>query len=243
MFRQDGSHSRIILLILLIIWLSDNQPDFVSSKARAAAEWFTEVLVGGFEDPVLFEFEVKLWTSSTVLELTEQALRQQVVCPLDNEGYSNDWVVFESHQHGHEKNWMPWVRNGEIQFVHRLGSMVSMAGGAGDYHDPNIDVSCISGGSQVCNAGGIHIGLVHGRPSGRLLNRYYQHRLWYLPTIAGFFISPPFFFHDRQIEFAAGLAYFPDERQLMVSYGVRDCEAWLATMDLDEVIAFIAEGS
>ena len=25
----------------------------------------------------------------------------------------------------------------------------------------------------------------------------------------------------------------------MVSYGVRDCEAWTATMDVDEVIRFI----
>ena len=52
-------------------------------------------------------------------------------------------------------------------------------------------------------------------------------------------ISSPFFFHDRQIEFAAGLAYIREKRQLVASYGIRDCEAWLATMDLDEVLAFV----
>ena len=36
---------------------------------------------------------------------------------------------------------------------------------------------------------------------------------------------------------AAGLAVFG--KQLMVSYGVRDCEAWTATMDVEEVIRFI----
>jgi hypothetical protein len=56
-------------------------------------------------------------------------------------------------------------------------------------------------------------------------------------------MSMPFYFHDKQIEFAAGLAYFPDKRQLMASYGVRDCEAWVARMELDEVLAFIEEPS
>jgi hypothetical protein len=37
----------------------------------------------------------------------------------------------------------------------------------------------------------------------------------------------------------AGLAYFPKLKQLMISYGVRDCEAWTATMDPDEVLNFI----
>jgi predicted GH43/DUF377 family glycosyl hydrolase len=50
-------------------------------------------------------------------------------------------------------------------------------------------------------------------------------------------ISQPFFFHDRQIEFAAGLALV--DGKLIASYGVRDCEAWLARLDPDEVIRFI----
>jgi hypothetical protein len=54
-------------------------------------------------------------------------------------------------------------------------------------------------------------------------------------------MSMPFYFHDKQIEFAAGMAYFPARRQLMASYGVMDREAWTATMDLDEVLAFIEE--
>ena len=50
-------------------------------------------------------------------------------------------------------------------------------------------------------------------------------------------VSEPFYFHDKQIEFCAGLARFGDK--LMVSYGVRDEEAWTATMDLDEVEEFL----
>jgi hypothetical protein len=52
-------------------------------------------------------------------------------------------------------------------------------------------------------------------------------------------ISPPFYFHDKVIEFAAGMAYFPERHELMVSYGVRDCEVWSATMDVNEVVKFV----
>jgi hypothetical protein len=129
-----------------------------------------------------------------------------------------------------------------MQFVYRLGSLIGLEG-HGAYRDPKIDVSRISGGSQVIDAGGIVIALVHeanfipGRP-----NRYYSHRFATFANDGGVLrISRPFVFHDRQIEFAAGLAYIPEKRQLVASYGIRDCEAWLATMDLDDVIAFIAE--
>jgi hypothetical protein len=66
--------------------------------------------------------------------------------------------------------------------------------------------------------------------------RFYQHRFARLAAdgrLAG--LSRPFFFHGRQIEFAAGMALFGDK--LMVSYGDKDREAWLATMDVGEVLA------
>jgi sugar lactone lactonase YvrE len=40
-------------------------------------------------------------------------------------------------------------------------------------------------------------------------------------------LSLPFVFHDKQIEFAAGLAWHPDGKRLLVSYGVKDQEAWV----------------
>jgi hypothetical protein len=48
-------------------------------------------------------------------------------------------------------------------------------------------------------------------------------------------ISPAFLFHDRQIEFAAGLAWHSNHKRLVISYGIRDCEAWLATIDWYDV--------
>jgi predicted GH43/DUF377 family glycosyl hydrolase len=137
---------------------------------------------------------------------------------------------------------MPWVNGGELQFVYRLGALLDPHGVMTARHEPKWKVDHISGGSQVVRvADGEFLALVHearaipGRP-----NRYYQHRFVVLdPEGRVKAISAPFFFHDRQIEFAAGLAYFPDKKQLLVSYGIKDSEAWYATMDVAEVLRFV----
>ena len=48
-------------------------------------------------------------------------------------------------------------------------------------------------------------------------------------------MSQPFVFFDKQIEFCAGLARAPDTNKLILSFGVRDAEAWLATVSVKEV--------
>ena len=107
------------------------------------------------------------------------------------------------------------------------------------HHEPSVDCGHISGGSQVVGISpDVNLCIVHEArviPGSGL--RFYQHRFARLAadgSLAG--LSRPFFFQDRQIEFAAGLARFGDK--LMISYGVRDREAWTATVDIDEVVRF-----
>jgi glycosyltransferase involved in cell wall biosynthesis len=196
-------------------------------------------LVRGFEDSRLFWWNDELSSVSTVRELSVEGRCDQVVAMFSPRGYS-DWRQILTKDRRNEKNWMPWVRNGELQFVYRLGTLVDDNGDVVFESDPGFDVSHISGGSQVVQVDErtwlalVHeAGFIPGRP-----NRYYQHRfVSFWPHGGVDRISAPFFFHDRQIEFAAGLAVFG--KQLMVSYGVRDCEAWTATMDTEEVLRFI----
>jgi hypothetical protein len=48
-------------------------------------------------------------------------------------------------------------------------------------------------------------------------------------------VSPPFFFGRGGIERAAGLAPHPDGKHLLISYGVGNDEAWLATVDAGDI--------
>lgn len=208
-------------------------------------------LVRGFEDSRLFEWNDQLYAISTVRELTPEGWCEAILAPITERGYGEDWKKILPEPRQHQKNWMPWVRNGALRFVHRLETLIDTTGRIISQRDDySGNVGHISGGSQVIQIDErIWIALVHEARSipGRPHNRYYQHRfVSFLSPNGGVdcgvdWISPPFCFHDRQIEFAAGLALFGDK--LMVSYGVRDQEGVLATMDKDEVIAFIYEDS
>jgi glycosyltransferase involved in cell wall biosynthesis len=210
-------------------------------------------MVRGFEDSRLFQRGQELWTLSTVRELTPEGWCEQVLAPLDrSEGsgsccYGDNWKQILPSHRVHQKNWMPWSMpwsdgGDELQFVYRLGTLVNSKGEVIVQHDFDFDVSHISGGSQVVKVDDrLWLALVHeARTIPDRSNRYYQHRfVVFLSDGRIERISPPFFFHDRQIEFAAGLAYFIENDEIVISYGVRDCQAWLATMELDEVLSFI----
>jgi len=205
-------------------------------------------LVRGFEDSRLFCWQGEFYTLSTVRELTSAGWCEQVLAPLDCTGdiyrYQDNWRrIAPGHlARRHEKNWMPWIRSGELQFVYRLGTLLDLDGCVVAQFEPQWNVDHISGGSQVVELDNrTFLALVHeARTLPGRSSRYYQHRFVIFDghgQLSG--ISPPFFFFDRQIEFAAGLAWLPDKRQLMASYGVRDCEAWTATLDPDEVVRFV----
>jgi glycosyltransferase involved in cell wall biosynthesis len=197
-------------------------------------------LVRGFEDSRLFNWKGEFWTLSTVRELTPEGWCEQVLAPLVGATYGDEWTrAVPEGGKKHEKNWMPWVRdNGELNFIYRLGTVLDVTGKVIHQTAPAWATEHISGGSQVIKVGTEYLALVHearaipGRP-----NRYYQHRFVLMDEKGAVLrLSEPFFFHDRQIEFAAGLALFG--KTLMVSYGVRDEEAWVASMDLVEVLRF-----
>jgi glycosyltransferase involved in cell wall biosynthesis len=197
--------------------------------------------VRGLEDSRLFEWQGGLWTISNVRELNPEGWCEQVLVPLNARG--RPWKKILPKKRLHEKNWQPWVKNDELRFVYRQGTLVDDDGNVVFESDSGFDARAISGGSQVIEADGVYLSLVHeartipGRP-----NRYYAHRfVRYAVDGAVTGMSMPFYFHDKQIEFCAGLAYFPDKRQLMASYGVMDREAWVCVLDLEEVLRFIEE--
>ena len=136
---------------------------------------------------------------------------------------------------------MPWPRaDGQLHIVYRLGTLININGDRVHQSMPLWATDHISGGSQVIKvADGTAMAIVHeARTIPGRVNRYYQHRfVLFQPDGAVIGLSLPFYFHERQIEFCAGLALFGDK--LMVSYGVRDEEAWIATMDLSQVMEFI----
>jgi hypothetical protein len=143
----------------------------------------------------------------------------------------------------HEKNWMPllgtktWLYSchdaGRVVTVSRQGDrwLLTPRGAS------PLNARGFRGGSQLIPHGDGWVCVIHevAEDEGR---RTYEHRfVWFGADLSITGWSSPFVFQSqRQIEFAAGLAWL-DAGRLVVTFGVRDEEAWLAVVQHDELYA------
>lgn len=195
-------------------------------------------LVRGFEDMRLFEWQDDLWTSSTVRELNSPGWCEQVLAKIDlstRQPHIVEWTRMLPEKRQHEKNWMPWVIDDQLQFVYQIGKNIDPVSCKITESEVPFAIDNLRGGTQVVPFHAGYLCLVHeaGQNNGK---RYYQHRFVYMePDSSKVVVSLPFVFHDKVIEFAAGLAWQPGSDRLVISYGRQDKEAWLATITHQDV--------
>jgi hypothetical protein len=99
------------------------------------------------------------------------------------------------------------------------------------------------GGSQVIPFGGGWLALIHEMQwRAAVRRRFYQHRLvWFDDQGVLRGVSRQFYFRAKGIEFAAGLAWHPDGKWLLISYSVADSEAWIASVEAAEVAGLLED--
>ena len=147
----------------------------------------------------------------------------------------------------HEKNWMPFVVDGELHVMYLCSPTVV------GHLDANsqlvVDSSTTGppsathfrGGSQGVPFNDGYLFLVH-EVTFFGTQRVYSHR--FIHMTSGIMksgdrrwditsLSCPFYFREMGIEFAAGLAVDGDD--IVASFGVRDAEAWLVRMSANQV--------
>lgn len=198
-------------------------------------------LVRGWEDMRLIPWgpSSELFVSSCVREMNKEGVCEQVLAQINTNHSLSGITPMIRKEHGYEKNWMPIVDDpsvkGPQRFMYRLNHIVDGFGQDKKIFPSRQDTGQISGGSQVIPFFGGWIALVHEAmyKDGK---RYYQHRFAYFNLDLSLrSLSLPFVFFDKQIEFAAGLCWHgPDD--LVISFGVRDREAWMARIDATDVL-------
>lgn len=204
------------------------------------------------EDMRLFAWRDALWGVSCVRELIPDGQCEQVIARIDEGGASRltDWrVLHPAGPRVHEKNWMPQVKpaaGGEkLQFI-CFGDSVRIV----DEHaatvletSPAIATHKFGGGTQLLAFAGGWLTLIQ-EVQWRFAEKLHwcMHRfVWFDETSVLRKVSRPFFFNKKGPEFAAGLAWHPDDARLLISYGVADSESWIATVDAGEVQALLEE--
>lgn len=203
-------------------------------------------LVVGFEDMRLISHKGSLWASSTVRELNAEGWCEQVLTRLTEEG---NGVRLDSMRQmlpplrATEKNWMPLVdKHKNLRFMYRLNTIVDDTGTTVSKIDvPNIAFDNISGGSQLVPFNEGWLAVVHeARIKPGSTKRHYYHRfVWWDHKLKPTFLSKPFYLHEKQIEFVAGLAWSHDKSSLLFSYGVDDKEVWIGSVGKYEVQAML----
>jgi tetratricopeptide (TPR) repeat protein len=202
----------------------------------------------GFEDMRIFEWKEQLHFSSCVRQVHWDGNCEQVRGRIwrrvsDFAPEVTDWRRMLKEPRETEKNWAPIVDGPDLKFMWRPGTVVDNEGKVIFHSPPPITTDIVSGGSQLVKFDTGWVALVH--TAHQLPNspcRYYYHRwAYYDRDFRLLKLSAPFVFEDRVIEFAAGLCWHPAPsavahgRKLVISYGFKDEEAKIATIDEADV--------
>jgi hypothetical protein len=207
-----------------------------------------------FGDMRLFVWRDALWCIACYRELTPLGCYEQVLARIDGRPPGpcrlTDWRVLRPEMpQQNEKNWMPRVEPGSteaggdrLQFIYLCDPTRIVDDEARTIVEttPTIAADDFKGGSQAVPFGDGWLVLIHEvRQKIREFRegwRDYRHRfVWFDKNDVLRGVSRPFIFNEPGIEFAAGLAWHPDGKRLLVSYGVRDSEAWIAMVEVEEV--------
>ena len=132
---------------------------------------------------------------------------------------------------------MPQVVRDQLQFIHLCDPTRVVDERARTLAEatPSIAAEQFRGGTQAIVFDGGWLALIH-EVSERDKRRYYQHRfVWFDSSNRLRRVSRPFYFIRKGVEFAAGLTRRPDGKGLIISFGVGDSEAWIATVEASDV--------
>lgn len=227
-----------------LIELDADLEPFDSREILAPIDWPAPefLAVRGMEDLRVFDWNDAVWVVATQRERTALGWCETVLARLDRTGVGDvrmtDWRLLSPlPPTRHEKNWMPVIEASGLSFVYTCDPplVVDERGERTTRGSCPAALDHLRGGSQLIPFDAGWLALVHEvviLPSGR----NYMHRfVWFDDHVVPRRITEPFKLGPAALEFCAGLAWHRDGDRLVASFGVGDCEAWLATFAAEEV--------
>ncbi len=193
---------------------------------------FRKVL--GLEDMRPFIWNGELWATATVREQNPEGWCETYLCRIDEAGTATprlaDWVVLRpSGPRRHEKNWIAAGVGKDVRFIYSISPTRILDSAARTLSVAPIPWAAenIRGGSQAIPFKNGWLAVCHEHVTVDR-KRYYLHRFVWLDRVGSLRrISPPFILVRPGVEFVAGLAWHPDGKRIVMSFGVGDCESWI----------------
>ena len=239
--HDDGIVRNINYLVRLNAMLGLSAVDPIDDGPEDLRRYPSAVL--GFEDCRLVRVAGRWFACATTAELNPIERSEMVLMALDGPEVTSVLPLAGPKPGRAEKNWMPFVHDGELHFVYSCAPMIVLRCDhrtgrltmASETRSPEL-ASSLRGGSQglALERDGGYLFIVHGldRTGGKAI---YSHRFIRIdPELRLSAISRPFTFTGERIEFCSGAAIQGSD--LVVSFGVGDAAAFLAIMPLVDTL-------
>ena len=195
----------------------------------------------GLEDARLFWFNGRWCFTASGLHHGPRVRTTMAMCTLTPEDRVETLEFLHSpHNREMEKNWMPLAEQHRVAVVyshHPVESFEIFPAKRKIWLGDHNSLAGWSGGSQLIPYRGSYLGVIHQRRKHK--NRvYYVHRLVrYNGNLEPDQVGREFVFFAEQVEFCAGLAEY--EGQYVLSFGVKDQEAWLCFLSPSRIAALL----
>ena len=199
----------------------------------------------GFEDMRIFPHDGVLWAMFTRCDQNEEGWPELWLAPLSVGVIGHMRRLHSPAKRRPEKNWIPFEQlKGGIRFVYTCDPtiVVNEMGKALMERSPDIAADHLRGSSQGLPFEDGLLALVHNVTLVEKWPRNMHRFVWFdnrfrLARISDPFVFPTNFDSDFMsgYQYGMGLCKHPDEKRLVVSYSVGECQAWLATIEAKEV--------
>lgn len=200
--------------------------------------------VQGWEDLRLIEVDRRWFAIANARDVNPQARAEVALLELDGPRIVAAHVLEGPDPNRHEKNWMPFVRDGRLHLVYSCGPTVvyeyDLASGVLEVvaqNDAPHFARELRGGSQGVRVQGGWLFAVHEAFDGPAGRSYVQRLALLDDELRLSRLSPRFSFDGQPIEICHGLALA--EERLIFSYGVGDHTARLGVCPLAEALAIL----
>ncbi|HEX5500146.1 MAG TPA: hypothetical protein VFX03_13000, partial [Thermomicrobiales bacterium] len=200
--------------------------------------------VEGFEDCRLIRIGDNWLAVATTRDRNPAGICQMALLTVENSSLTDLVLLSEWEPRRHEKNWMPFERDGELFFVYSVSPTVILrydlerkaverfAAGPG-----SLALAEARGGSQGVRIDGGWLFVIHEN-IGTFADRRYAHR--FIRLSDDFVVtdaSPRFRFQNGPIEFCAGMALLDD--RLYLSHGFMDRRPLTTDLPLADALGLL----
>jgi predicted GH43/DUF377 family glycosyl hydrolase len=200
--------------------------------------------IQGYEDCRLVKVGDAWYATATVCDLNPVDRREIALLRFEGTEIAEVLPLIGPHPERHEKNWMPFVADGELLVLYRCGPTIVLRCDPRSgllervaESDAPAFAEGLRGGSQGVAVAGGHLFVVHEVDRAGAVLRYLHRFVMLDERLVLSAVSPPFTFTSDRVEFCAGMAR--RDHELVLSFGVSDAAAGLAVVSLDEVLALL----